>query len=92
MRRFDPDPRLQLLSQLVLDSIDYLRSFELALRREMGLADFEVSRACKFLASSGLIVIGRSENGRRVRMLTPTKLETKLPDQVVFSLTKIRFS
>ena len=35
------------------------RGFVSALRQETGLADYEVSRACKFLEGSGLVVMPR---------------------------------
>ena len=42
------------------------------LRRETGLEDYEVSRACTFLAKSGLVEIKKADSDRRKRMLTPT--------------------
>ena len=54
-----------------------------ALRRETGLADYEISRACKFLVSSGLVVMSRVEKDRRLRVLKVTKLGIKIHDQVV---------
>ena len=40
-------------------TIQAQRLFESSLRRETGLEDYEISRACKFLSGSGLIEIGR---------------------------------
>ncbi len=62
--------------------------FESSLRRETGLEDYEVSRACKFLADSGLIQISRHEKDRRVRVLTPTSLGRKVHDQVLSAAAK----
>jgi len=47
------------------------------------LADYEISRACKSLADSELVVIGPAEKDRRVRVLRPTKLGIKIHDQVL---------
>jgi len=63
-------------------------SYESALRQETGLTDYEISRACKFLESSGLAVIGRAEEDRRVRVLRPTKLGIKIHDQVLLAAAK----
>jgi DNA-binding MarR family transcriptional regulator len=51
-------------------------------RQETGLPD-EISRACKFLFSSGLVVISRDEKDRRVRVLKPTKLGIKIHDRIL---------
>lgn len=40
---------------------------------ETGLADYEISRACKLLAKSDLIEITKLAEDRRVKILTPTK-------------------
>src|SRR5450631_4268616 len=48
------------------------QSSEYWLRRETGLEDYEVSRACNFLVKSGLVVSRRGESDRRVRVLTST--------------------
>jgi len=69
-------------------SIDGRGSNESALRQETGLEDYEISRACKFLESSGLIVIGRAEKDRRVRELKPTKLGIKIHDQILLTAAK----
>jgi DNA-binding MarR family transcriptional regulator len=58
------------------------------LRQETGLADYEISRACKFLASSGLITISQHEQDRRVRVLRPTKLGIKIHDQILLTAAK----
>lgn len=42
-------------------------------RRETGLDDYEVSRACTFLVRSGLIQKKKHEADARVRVLTPTE-------------------
>ena len=60
-------------------TIEYSGSSASALRQETGLEDYEISRACKFLESSGLVVIGRAEEDRRVRVLRPTKLGIRNP-------------
>jgi hypothetical protein len=44
---------------------------EVLLRRETGLADYEVSRACKFPAKSGLVEARKADHDKRVRVLTP---------------------
>ena len=69
-------------------AIEYPGSSPSALRRETGLADYEISRACKFLADSGLVVIGRAEKDRRVRVLRPTKLGIKIHDQVLLAAAR----
>src|ERR1039458_8444675 len=48
-------------------------SYASALRQETGLADYEVSRACKSLVSNGMVVLSRDETDGRVRILRPTK-------------------
>ena len=59
-----------------------------ALRQETGLADYEISRACKFLELSGLVVMSRDEQDRRVRVIRPTKQGIKIHDQVVSAAAK----
>jgi DNA-binding MarR family transcriptional regulator len=63
-------------------------SFALALRQETGLADYEISRACKSLNESKMVVIIPAENDRRARVLRPTKLGIKVHDQVVSAAAK----
>jgi DNA-binding MarR family transcriptional regulator len=58
-------------------------SSESALRRETGLADYEISRACKLLASKGLVEMGRNKEDKRVRALRPTELGIKIQDQLL---------
>ena len=58
------------------------------LRRETGLKDYELSRACKYLITSGLIEIHRDEEDRRVRVLSPTKLGVKIHNQVISAAAK----
>jgi DNA-binding MarR family transcriptional regulator len=62
--------------------------FESSLRQETGLEDYEVSRACKFLESSGMIEIKPYEQDKRVRVLSRTKLGVKIHDQVVLAAAK----
>ena len=69
-------------------TIEEQRIFESTLRQETGLEDYEISRACKFLARSGLIEIGRSQKDRRVRVLTPTSRGRKIHDQVLSAAAK----
>ena len=45
---------------------------EVLLRRETGLKDYEVSRACKFLAKSGLVEARKADHDKRERVLIPT--------------------
>lgn len=52
------------------------------------MADYEISRACKFLVDSGLIVMRRDESDARVRVLRPTKLGIKIHDQVLAAAAK----
>jgi len=61
---------------------------ESALRRETGMADYEISRACKLLASRGLVEIGRTKEDKRVRVLRPTELGIKIQDQVLLAAAK----
>src|ERR1039458_4694256 len=69
-------------------AIESSGSYASALRQETGLADYEISRACKFLEVSGLIVMGRDDQDRRVRVLRPTKQGIKIHDQVVSAAAK----
>src|ERR1017187_3083405 len=69
-------------------TIEYSGSSASALRQETGLADYEISRACKFLVSSGLVVMSRDERDARVRVLRPTKLGIKIHDQVLSAAAK----
>jgi DNA-binding MarR family transcriptional regulator len=69
-------------------TIEYSGSSASALRQETGLADYEISRACKFLVSSGLVVMSRDETDGRVRVLRPTKLGIKIHDQVLVAGAK----
>jgi DNA-binding MarR family transcriptional regulator len=62
--------------------------FESSLRRETGLEDYEISRACKFLAGSGLIEIGRYQKDRRVRVLRSTSRGRKIHNQVLSAAAK----
>ena len=54
-----------------------------SLCQETGLEDYEISRACKFLAGSGLIKIGREAKDKRVRVLTPTSRGVQIQDRVL---------
>jgi hypothetical protein len=53
-------------------AVEELEISEHWLRRETGLQNYEISRACTFLASSGLIGLRKSNADARVRLLTPT--------------------
>ena len=61
---------------------------QLQLRRETGLKDYEISRDCKFLASSGLIKISPSKADRRVRVLTPTNRGKRIWEQVLIAASR----
>jgi DNA-binding MarR family transcriptional regulator len=61
---------------------------ESRLRQETGLEDYEISRACKFLATSGLIEIHRREEDRRTRVLRRTKRGAQVHDQVISAAAK----
>ena len=61
---------------------------EFWLRRETGLENYEISRACKFLAGSGLIVSSRLEKDRRFRVLTPTSRGKKVRAQMLLAASK----
>ena len=52
-------------------------------RRETGLDDYEVSRACSFLAQSGLIRKEKYQADARVRVLTPTDLGVRVRDKIL---------
>jgi DNA-binding MarR family transcriptional regulator len=69
-------------------TIEHSGCFASALRQETGLADYEISRACKFLERSKLVVISRAEEDRRVRVLRPTKLGVKIHDRVLSAAAK----
>src|ERR1035437_9288852 len=69
-------------------AIVYSGSSASALRQETGLADYEISRACKFLVRSGLVVMSPDEKDRRVRVLRPTKLGIKIHDQVLLAAAR----
>ena len=69
-------------------TIEYSGSSASALRQETGLADYEISRACKFLVRNELVVMSPDEKDRRVRVLRPTKLGIKIHDQVLLAAAK----
>jgi DNA-binding MarR family transcriptional regulator len=69
-------------------TIEYSGSSASALRQETGLADYEISRACKSLVSNGLVVLSRDERDARVRVLRPTKLGIKVHGQVLLAAAK----
>ena len=69
-------------------TIEYSGCYASALRQETGLADYEISRACKFLAESELVVSSPDEKDRRVRVLRPTELGIKIHDQVLLAAAK----
>ena len=56
---------------------------EYDLRKETGLDDYEVSRACTFLARSGLVQKSKSAVDARVRLLTPTVRGVRVHDKVL---------
>jgi DNA-binding MarR family transcriptional regulator len=58
------------------------------LRRETGLEDYEISRACKFLVGSGLIEMSRYEKDRRVRVLRSTRRGINIHGDVLLSAAK----
>jgi len=57
--------------------------FEVWARRETGLDDYEVSRACSFLARSGLIEKKKYGADARVRVLTPTDRGVRVRDKIL---------
>jgi DNA-binding MarR family transcriptional regulator len=69
-------------------AIESSGSYASALRQETGLADYEISRACKYLEASGLVVMSRDEQDRRFRMIRPTKVGIKIHDQLVSAAAK----
>jgi len=56
---------------------------EFLLRRETGLEDYEVSRACTFLAKSGLVEVRKADYDGRARALTPTARGRGVVDKVM---------
>jgi len=52
-------------------------------RRETGLDDYEVSRACTFLAQSGLIEKRKDTADARLRVLTPTERGIGVLNQIL---------
>jgi DNA-binding MarR family transcriptional regulator len=68
--------------------MEYAGSSVTALRQETGLADYEISRACKSLVEGKLVVISPDERDRRVRVIRPTKEGIKIHDQVVSAAAK----
>jgi DNA-binding MarR family transcriptional regulator len=64
-------------------AVEELEISEHWLRRETGLQNYEISRACTFLASSGLIGLRKSNADARVRLLTPTARGRRVHDQVL---------
>lgn len=69
-------------------TIEDAGSYVSALRQETGLADYEISRACKSLVGNGLAVLSRDETDGRVRILRPTKLGIRIHDQVLLAAAK----
>jgi len=53
------------------------------LRREIGLEDYETSRACSLLAKAGLVKISKDPEDRRVRLLTPTALGLRIHSKIL---------
>jgi DNA-binding MarR family transcriptional regulator len=64
-------------------AVGELEISEYWLRRETGLQNYEVSRACKFLADSGLIEMKKSSEDARVRLLKATARGRRVHDQVL---------
>jgi DNA-binding MarR family transcriptional regulator len=58
------------------------------LRCETGLQDYEVSRACRFLAESGLVEIGKSARDARVRVLKSTDRGRRVHDHVLLTAAR----
>lgn len=56
---------------------------ELLLKRETGLEDYEVSRACTFLAKSGLVKVRKAAYDGRVRVLTSTPRGRGVVDKIM---------
>ena len=69
-------------------AIEHSGCFASALRQETGLEDYEISRACRFLEKSGLVVIGRAKEDRRVSVLRPTPLGLKIHNRVLSAAAK----
>ena len=69
-------------------TIAYTGCYESALRQETGLEDYEISRACKLLAKSKLVVSSPDEKDRRFRVLRPTKRGIEIHDQVLLAAAK----
>jgi len=69
-------------------AIEHSGCFAASLRQETGLADYEISRACKFLVGSGLVVKTRDKNDRRLCVLRPTPLGIKIHDRVLSAAAK----
>ncbi len=69
-------------------TIEHSGCYESALRQETGLEDYEISRACKFLDKSKLVVSSPDEKDRRAHVLRPTKLGIKIHDQVLLAAAK----
>ena len=64
-------------------TIDEREFFELWVRRETGLDDYEVSRVCNFLAQSGLIRKEKYQADARIRVLTPTDRGIRILDKIL---------
>ena len=64
-------------------TIDEREFSEFWVRQETGLDDYEVSRACTFLAQSGLIQKKKDEADARVRVLTPTDRGVRVRDKIL---------
>jgi DNA-binding MarR family transcriptional regulator len=59
-----------------------------SLGQETGLEDYEISRACKFLAGSGLIEIVQGAKDKRVHVLTPTRRGMQVQDRVLLAAAR----
>ena len=64
-------------------TIDEREFSEYWIRRETGLDDYEVSRACTLLVRSGLIQKEKDEADARVRVLSPTDRGVGVRDKIL---------
>ena len=56
---------------------------ESALRKETGLPDYEVSRACRYLVGAGLLKTSTSKGDKRTRVLASSPLGRKVWDRIL---------
>jgi DNA-binding MarR family transcriptional regulator len=62
---------------------------ERSLRKETGLPEYEVSRACRMLVSSGLVESVRSIADKRVRELSPTQRGIRVCNRILMEASRI---